>query len=80
MPKFFFNFRTRNGLSRDEEGTEFPTLEKAREAALTSVRELVCDNVKSASKDPLEAVIVTDESGRELMTILAENVIPQLQR
>ena len=80
MPKFFFSFRTRNGLTKDDQGTEFPSLEEAREAALTSAREMVSQNVKFASTDPLEAVIVTDESGRELMTIPAENVMPQLHR
>jgi hypothetical protein len=34
--------------------------------------------VKSASDDPpLEAVIITDESGRELMTISAKEALPE---
>ena len=44
----------------------------AREQA----REILADNVKGDAKDPLQAVIITDERGREIMTIPAKEVLP----
>jgi|GraSoiStandDraft_16_1057320.scaffolds.fasta_scaffold1654528_2 hypothetical protein len=78
MPKFYINFRHGGEVAEDDEGIELQTLEEAREVALTSARELLADSVKSASDDPpLEAVIITDESGRELMTISAKEALPE---
>jgi hypothetical protein len=34
----------------------------------------VADNVRADSKTPVEEVIITDESGRELMTLSAKDV------
>jgi hypothetical protein len=45
--------------------------------ALASARELLADNIKSESQSPLEAVIITNESGQELMTIPARDVLPE---
>ena len=77
MPKFFFNFRNGEIIAKDEVGIALPSLEDARQAALDSARELVAENVKANSKTPVEAVIVTDELGRELLTISAKDVLPE---
>jgi len=44
---------------------------------LISAREIIADNVKGAASAPLEAVIVTDESGQELITIRAQEILPE---
>ena len=86
MPRFYFNYRNRNqatqevDLVKDDEGIELPGLEAARTAALASARELVAENVKSACSHPMEALFITDESGRELLTIPAKEVLPQTLR
>jgi hypothetical protein len=77
MPRFFINFLRGGKVSKDVEGQVLPNLEEAGAAALHSAREIVADNIKSASGLPLEAVIVTNESGRELMRIPAETVLPR---
>ena len=77
MPKFFFNFRKGNSIAKDDSGVDLPSLEDARQAALGSAREMVADNVKQNSSRPVEAVIVTDEVGRELLTICAKDVLPE---
>src|SRR5436189_20351 len=64
MPKFFFNFRVGNEIARDPEGTDAPSLEAARELAIGSAREMLADDIKWPSPKPMDAVIVTDESGR----------------
>jgi len=77
MPKFFINFRNANKIvAKDEIGIDVPGLKEARAAAIASAREIVADNVKEGAITPLDAVIVTDESGRTLMTILAKDVLP----
>lgn len=80
MPKFFFNFRNGNGIAKDELGVDLPSLEDARQAALDSAREMVAESVKTNSSSPVEAVIVTDEVGRELLTIRANDVLPEALR
>jgi len=77
MPKFFISFRNANRLAEDDIGLDLPSLEEARETALISAREILADNVKSGAKNPMEAVIITDESGQELMTISANDILPE---
>jgi hypothetical protein len=77
MPRFFINFLRGGKVSKDVEGQVLPSLDEAGAAALVSAREIVADNIKSASGLPLEAVIDTNESGRELMRIPAETVLPR---
>ena len=78
MPKFFINFRNANKIvAKDEIGIDVHGPKEARAAAVDSAREIVADNIEGAARTPLEAVIVTDESGRTLMTILAKDVLPE---
>ena len=59
MPKFFFNFRNGEMIAKDELGTDLPGLEDARQVALGSAREMVAENIRTNSRRPVEAVIVT---------------------
>jgi len=52
-----------------------PMSPRVPELAMKSAGELLADNVKSGSKTPVESVIVTDDSGRELMSIPA--ILPE---
>ena len=69
MPRFYINFRSGGSTTNDDQGIECATLEDARKIALASAREVLADNIKSGSRSPLEAVIISSESGQELMTI-----------
>jgi hypothetical protein len=51
-------------------------LEEARAAAMASAREVLSSDVKFASKDPLIAVIIKDDTGQEIERILAKDVLP----
>lgn len=77
MPKFFIGFRRGDRFAEDDEGQDFPSLDQAHAAALASARELMADNVKSASSSPWDTVIITSESGDVLMTISANDVLPK---
>ena len=69
MPRFYIHFRVSDQIAKDDVGIELPSLEEARETALLSAREIVADDVKTNSKNPLQAVIIEGESGQDLLTI-----------
>jgi hypothetical protein len=70
MPRFFIHFRTADGtIANDQEGIDLPNLEDASEAAKHSIRELIGNDLKSDRLNPVEAAIIADENGRELVTI-----------
>jgi hypothetical protein len=77
MPKFFINYQSGDLIAKDDEGQDYPGLEEARSAALASAREILADNIRSATPNPLDAVIITNESGVELMMISAKDVLPK---
>ena len=74
MPKFFFRYRTGDQLAPDLEGTELPSRAAARKMAFESARELIADAIK-AGRRPLDAVIVSGEDGRDIMTIPTSEVL-----
>jgi hypothetical protein len=78
MARFYIHFRSRNKIDKDDRGIDLPGLVEAREAALVSLRELLAENIHAGSKTPVEAAIITDESGRELVAIPVQDVLPDL--
>ena len=48
---------------------------EAKAAALRSARQITADTVKHNSTTPLDAVIVTNERGQKVITILAKHVL-----
>lgn len=77
MPRFFINYQRGDWIAKDDEGQDYPGLEEVRSEALASARELLADNIRSATRSPLDAVIITNESGDELMMISARDVLPK---
>jgi hypothetical protein len=78
MPRFFIHSRRSSGeLARDLEGQDLPGLEAAREAATATARELLADEIKHPRAKSLEAVVVTNEDGKELTTIRAKEILPE---
>jgi len=77
MPRFYINFQNGDQLAKDDNGVELPSLEAAWKAALVSAREIIADNIKSDAKSPLRAVSITGESGQDLLTIQAKDILPE---
>lgn len=77
MPRLFINYQSGDSIAKDDEGHDYRALDEARSAALASAREILADNVRSGTRSPLDAVIITDESGVELMMIRATDVLPK---
>lgn len=80
MPRFFINYRHGDLIAEDDEGQDYPGLEEACSAAVASARELLADNIRSATNSPLDAVIIKNESGDQLMMISARDVLPKTWR
>jgi hypothetical protein len=65
MPRFFFDVRDSDQFTRDDDGLEFPSIEKARDEAARALAEMakfvlpgsvVCElaiEVRDAAKQPL---------------------------
>ncbi|MDB5605092.1 MAG: hypothetical protein JWP25_1992 [Bradyrhizobium sp.] len=77
MPRFYIHFQNGDVIAKDDEGEDLPGLEEAKAAAVVSAREIVADNIKSNAKNPLRAVMIVNESGQNLLTILAKDVLPE---
>jgi len=77
MAKFYVHFRSRDKFDKDEAGVDLPSLAEAREAALFSLRDLLAESIHAGSKRSVEAAIITDGNGRELMTIPVQDVLPE---
>ena len=82
MPRFYRHIRQGGRLIHDSEGVERPDLDAARAEALDGVRDLLAEDIRLGKDDWLDdAVVITDEAGRELMTIpFIEALPPRLYR
>ena len=63
MSRYFFDFKTGDIVTPDEEGTELPNLEKAHHEALGSLVDAICDFAKEGQSQQSFAVVVRDEHG-----------------
>lgn len=77
MPRFFINFRSGNVTANDDEGVELASLQEAREKAEVSGREVLANDIKYASREPLLSVTVTNQAGTTLLSILAKDLLPE---
>ena len=77
MPRFYIDFRNGNEIAKDIVGVDLPGLEEAKAAAVGSGREILAENVKHASPNPLTEVIISDQSGTPLAAIAAKDILPE---
>jgi len=52
-------------------------LEEAKAAGTVAGRQIVAENVRFKAANPLTSVIVADESGTELASIAAKDLLPE---
>ncbi len=70
MPRYFFNVRTREHVIEDGEGAYLADLATARSEAVEVASELVEESMKAIGRvDRRDAVEVTDEAGRRVLTV-----------
>jgi hypothetical protein len=82
MPRYYCHIRQGDRLIEDPDGIERPDLDAARAEALDGVRGLIGEAIRYGRDDWLdEAIVITDETGRELMTIpFIEALPPRLSK
>jgi hypothetical protein len=68
VPRYFFNARNENGLSRDEEGLDLPDVEAARAEALKAAQQLWGDLSGHTARNNM-AIEITDEAGQTILTV-----------
>lgn len=70
MTHYYLNIQNGNGLTRDDEGEDFPDLAAARQKAMEGVRSILSDEIKSAGSMDLHGCIeIADESGAVVLTL-----------
>lgn len=81
MPLFYLHVQFADRVMRDQEGAELPDLPAAEHVAVLSIRELVTEAIRLNSDSHVpERVMITDESGRELMSVERNSVMPERLR
>jgi hypothetical protein len=77
MPRYYLHIQQGDQLLRDPDGIECLDLEAARAEAVAGIRDILAEAIKRGADDGLEDVLViTDESGRELITIPFSEALP----
>ena len=68
MPRFYFHVYN-DVIAIDEEGLELPDLETAREQAMESARELVCEGIHKGHLNIDHRIEVEDEEHNNVLTV-----------
>jgi len=76
MPRFYINFRTAGRIVLDDVGQDLPGLEEAKATAIASAREILANNIRTNNDAMLDSVLIANETGEELVTIAAKDLLP----
>jgi Domain of unknown function (DUF6894) len=68
VPRYFFHLYD-DVVVMDDEGIELPTIEAARESALTGARAMICDQVSKGKINLGHRIEVADEAGERVHVI-----------
>jgi len=68
MPRFYFHVYN-DVVAIDEEGLELPDLEAAREQAMDSARELVCESIHKGHLNLDHRIEVEDDTHENVLTL-----------
>ena len=68
MPRFHLHLQDGERLC-DEHGMVFDGLDAAREEAVRAARDMMCDQVRRGYLSLRDRIEITDEAGRELLTL-----------
>ena len=75
MPRYFLHVEADGHRFDDEEGTEFPNLEAARQTALRAAAQIAADDLASGVERLCQRIIVTDPNGAELLSVIVEAAV-----
>lgn len=81
MPRYFFSQRTNGNRTVDEEGAELRDLAAAMREAELSLREMLAEAIRLGDERQLpDELIVVDEQGTEVYSIIIADVLPKRAR
>lgn len=63
MARFYLHLHNRTGLVPDEEGTDLPDLDAARQTAVDAIRDLISEEAKSGVIDLRGYIEIVEEAG-----------------
>lgn len=78
MERFYFHLRTGDELLPDCEGNDLPDSLAARREAEKIARELLAEAIRFGNDEVSEAVVISDEHGREIDIVPLAAVLPKL--
>jgi hypothetical protein len=77
MPKYHFQQRTGHSVVDDDEGSDLPDVEAARQYALRAARELLAESIRWHERPPPDCIVIMDGEGRDILTVLLIEVLPE---
>jgi hypothetical protein len=80
MARFYFHIQDGVDLIEDEEGTDLPSADHAREEALQAAREICSEAIKTGEELKADAVVIVDENGKQLSSVPIVEVLPKQLR
>jgi hypothetical protein len=69
VPRYYLHIRSGDELIVDEEGSDLPDLEAAREETLLGARDMLVENFRAGEALDGDVVEITDEGGNLLDTV-----------
>lgn len=81
LPRYFLHILTLDGRRiEDLEGFDLPDMEAARQEALAGAGEILAHAIRSGQDLKDEAILITDEQGRDLERIAFVDAVPRSLR
>ena len=76
MPLYFFHIKENGDVLYDDEGSDHPDPEAAREEAIEGIRQIISDAILTGSPLGLDREMhVDDDVGHTLLTIMFREVV-----
>ena len=76
MPLYFFNIKEGGDVLYDEDGSDHPDLEAAREEAIEGIRQIISAAVLAGNPLRLERrMLVDDQAGHTLLKVMFRDVV-----
>jgi hypothetical protein len=69
MPHYYFHIHGPNGTTEDDVGSDLADMAAVREEAVTAVREIMADSIKSGKGSNGREMRVADEMGKLVLTL-----------
>jgi hypothetical protein len=77
MGRFYFHVRKGDQLAAHDQGQDLPDVSEAVREAQLSARELVAEPVQGGKDRIPDAIVIADEAGRTVETVLFATVLPK---